>query len=102
MPVMGAPAAMAGKTLFIADLHVGIEREYWRAGVRVSGLSRRVRENVEQILDATNPKRIVVVGDLKHNIPDFTLREAEEVRTIAEIISSQGELIIAKGNHDGD
>ncbi len=96
------PAAMMGKTLIVADLHIGIEREYWRAGVRVSGLSRRVRERVEEVLDRTRPKRIVIAGDFKHNIPDFTQREAEEVRRIAEVVESQGELLIVKGNHDGD
>ncbi len=101
-PVTGMPAAVRGKTLYIADLHIGIEREYWRAGVRVSGLSGKVRERVEQVLDITRPKRIIVAGDLKHNIPDFTQREAEEVRNVAELIQSQGELIIVKGNHDGD
>ncbi len=100
--VKGFPAVVAGKTLIIADLHVGIEREFWRAGVRASGLSRRVGERVEEILGRTRPKRIVIVGDFKHNIPDFTQREAEEVRRIAEMIASQGELLIVKGNHDGD
>lgn len=101
-PVIGAPAAMGKKTLYIADLHIGIEREYWRAGVRVSGLSRKTRELLEKILDRTKPKRIIVAGDLKHNIPDFTQREAEDVQRIAELLKSQGELIIVKGNHDGD
>jgi len=93
---------MGKKTLYIADLHIGIEREYWRAGVRVSGLSRKTRELLEKILDRTKPKRIIVAGDLKHNIPDFTQREAEDVQRIAELLKSQGELIIIKGNHDGD
>ncbi len=100
--IKGEPATIIGKTLVIADLHIGIEREYWRAGVRASGLSRKVGEAVERILERTKPKRIIVAGDFKHNIPDFTLREAEEVRRIAEVLSSQGELLVIKGNHDGD
>ncbi len=101
-PVIGMPAAIREKTLYIADLHLGIEREYWRAGIRISGLSRKTRELVEEVLELTRPKRIIVAGDLKHNIPDFTQREAEEVRNIAELLQAQGELIIVKGNHDGD
>ncbi len=101
-PVTGYPAALAGKTLVLADLHMGIEREYWRAGIRVSGISRKTYELLNRLLDATNPKRIVVVGDLKHNVPDFTRREAEEVRRVYELMEGQGEVIIVKGNHDGD
>jgi len=54
------------------------------------------------VLEKVKPKRIVVVGDLKHNIPDFTRREALEVQGVAELMASQGELLIVKGNHDGD
>jgi len=100
--IRNEPAVLLGKTLIIADLHIGIEREYWRAGIRASGLSRRVRERVEDLLERVKPKRIIVAGDLKHNIPDFTAREAEEVKHIAEVLSSQGELLVVKGNHDGD
>ncbi len=101
-PVRSWPAAVAGKTLFIADLHIGIEREYWRAGVRASGISKLVERAVGQILGKVKPKRIIVVGDLKHNIPDYTKKEALEVQRVAELLASQGELIIVKGNHDGD
>jgi len=101
-PVRGYPAALAGRTLFLADLHIGIERDYWRMGVRVSGLSRKARELVERVLDVTNPRRIVVVGDLKHNVPDFTRREAQEVQAVFTLMEGQGEVIIVKGNHDGD
>jgi len=101
-PVRDFPAALAGKTLVLADLHIGIEREYWRMGIRVSGLSRKARELVERVLDVTNPKRIVIAGDLKHNIPDFTRKEAQEVQSIFSLLEGQGEVIIIKGNHDGD
>jgi len=100
--VKGYPAVLRRKTLVIADLHLGIEREYWRAGVRASGLSARVVGELEGLLDAARPKKVIVAGDFKHNVPDYTQREAEDVRRVAEVLSSQGELIIVKGNHDGE
>lgn len=86
----------------MADLHMGIEREYWRAGIRASGLSRKAGELLETVIKKTKPKKIIIAGDLKHNVPDFTTREAEEVRRVVEFLASQGELLIIKGNHDGD
>ncbi|MDN5358501.1 MAG: uncharacterized protein PWP76_344 [Candidatus Diapherotrites archaeon] len=100
--VKGYPAAVYRKTLIVADLHIGIEREFWRKGIRVSGLSRKTGELLEEVLDITKPKCTIVAGDLKHNIPDFTQREAEEVKRVTEFLASQGELLIIKGNHDGD
>lgn len=100
--VRGFPAVLRGKTLIIADLHIGIEKEYWRAGIRASGLSDRIIEALGKVLEATKPKKIVVAGDFKHNIPYHTQKEAEDLRRAVEILSSQGELLIVKGNHDGD
>jgi len=93
---------LRGKTLIVADLHIGIEREYWRAGIRASGLSTRVLEALERVVEATGPKKIIIAGDVKHNVPGHTEREAEDVRRVVELLSSQGEVLIVKGNHDGD
>ncbi len=100
--VLNYPAIVVRRTLVIADLHVGIEREFWRAGVRVSGVSRKMETPLKELLEKVAPKKIIVLGDFKHNIPDFTRKEAEDVRALGELLASQGELIVVKGNHDGD
>jgi len=33
--VTNAPALLAGKTLVVADLHIGIEQEFFRSGIKI-------------------------------------------------------------------
>ena len=99
--VEGESAALIGRTLVIADVHIGIEKELWREGVRASGISEKALGSFERLLEKTRPSKIVINGDLKHNIPLFTKREAETVRKFVEAGRDYGEVLVVKGNHDG-
>lgn len=98
----GKPALIIGKTLVVSDLHIGIEKELWKEGIRVSGVSDRVIKELREILDTVRPKRIILNGDVKHNIPVFTEREKKQVKELVEISETYGKVIIVKGNHDGE
>ncbi len=100
--VEGEPAVLIGKTLVIADVHIGIEKELWRSGVLASGISEKAVEKFRELLERTRPRKIIINGDLKHNIPVFTRREAERVREFVEVGETYGRVLVVKGNHDGD
>jgi len=90
------------KTLVIADVHLGIEKELWKEGILVSGLSRMAIERFRELLELTKPKKIIVNGDLRHNIPVFTAKEARAVKDFVELGETYGRVLVVKGNHDGD
>ncbi len=100
--VEGWPALLIGKTLVIADVHIGIEKELWKEGIYASGISDKTIEKFRELLEVTKPRKIIVNGDLKHNIPVFTKKEEEKVREFVEVGETYGRVVVVKGNHDGD
>ncbi len=100
-PVNGWPALLIGRTLVVSDVHIGIEKELWSKGVRATDLSTRTMDYMESLLSEVRPKRIVINGDLRHNIPLFTKRERDDVLKFLELCETFGETLVVKGNHDG-
>lgn len=48
-------------------------------------------------------KKLIILGDLKHNIPNITYRETKEIpEFIKELKKEFEKVIIIKGNHDGN
>ena len=99
--VEGWPALLLGKTLVIADVHIGIEKELWQAGIFASNVSELALRKFKKLLEIVEPKKIVINGDLRHNIPTFTKKEAEKVREFVETGETYGKVLVVKGNHDG-
>lgn len=100
--VEGWPALLLKRTLVIADVHLGIEKDLWRQGVLVDGVSELAVKRFEELLKITRPRKIIINGDLRHNIPLFTRKESENVKKFVEVGETFGEVVVVKGNHDGD
>ncbi len=100
--VEGWPALLVGDTLIISDVHLGLEKELWKEGIRVQKLSEYTIEYFRKLLETVKPSKIVINGDLRHNIPVFTKKEAEYVKTFVRTGEKYGDVIIVKGNHDGN
>lgn len=87
--------------LVITDPHLGIEREYWQKGYEMPSQNKTMLNRIKRIKKES--KKLIILGDLKHNIPTITLRERKEVPDfIDELRSLFKEVIIIKGNHDGN
>ena len=99
--VEGEPALLIGKALVVSDVHLGIEKELWKEGVRASGISDLALNRFRELLERTRPRKIIINGDLRHNIPLFTHREARKVREFVELGEGYGRVLVVKGNHDG-
>lgn len=101
-PVFGKPAAVYEEesALIIADLHIGIEREWMR------GISRRFVERVKneilELLRLSEAEKLIILGDLKHTIESPRGGERRVIRDLLDELSSKAEVILLKGNHDGD
>lgn len=92
-------ALTLGKHLIIADLHIGLELE--PKGYRIPAQTRKMIEKTRLLLKKTGKKSLIILGDLKHQIPRTPFRELHEVRRYTETIREQANIILIKGNHDG-
>ena len=89
-----------GRTLCIADVHLGIEHELYKSGIVIAPQAERFRREMEALLRLTRASRLVIIGDLKHKVPGISLREVRELPKLVEPIAKKVETILVKGNHD--
>jgi len=88
--------------LVVADLHIGVEKELRDRGVRVPRQLPRMEARVTALIEATSPRGLVVLGDLKHNIPGISRDEYRDIPPFIEALREMVEVTLVKGNHDGD
>ncbi|MBN2603204.1 MAG: metallophosphoesterase [Candidatus Thermoplasmatota archaeon] len=89
------------KKIVFADLHIGIEKELRESGVHTSAITEKIKDKIIQICKKFKPKDIILLGDVKHNIPTSTIRERKDVKNLLECICTFGNVHIIPGNHDG-
>jgi putative SbcD/Mre11-related phosphoesterase len=104
-PVLDAPAATAPydgeRALLIADYHAGIEAGLrYERGVELRSNADRRRERVCSLLEETGATRLVVIGDLGHQIGAARDAEFEEIAALLDTLTVP--LTLVQGNHDGD
>ena len=104
-PVAGERAlelrAGGRKYLVAGDLHVGIEEELERSGFRIPDQTDRTLSRLGKLIDERRPNGLVLLGDVKHQVP-FT--EKWEGRKVFRLLSALSELLpvtVVAGNHDG-
>jgi putative SbcD/Mre11-related phosphoesterase len=102
-PVPDRPILLAGDTLVVADLHIGKEEELRQAGFTLPSQARRMAEEIASVIEDLKPRRLVILGDLKHQFPKSTGLERREVpRFFDAIEGSVAEAHMVVGNHDGN
>jgi putative SbcD/Mre11-related phosphoesterase len=103
-PVFNAPLLLMErklKVLVAADIHLGLEYELWQCGVSIPSQTKRLQEQLLQKLAEIDPDRLVLLGDIKHNVPKTSWQEKQEVPSFLESLSRQVEVDLVPGNHDG-
>jgi len=96
--VTGESVLMIGKTLVVSDLHIGIEYEFRKSGINIPSRTDEMISRIESLLNTTNAKRLMILGDLKHRIPGISRQEERDIPRFINHFS--GELEIVMGNHD--
>src|SRR5664279_5324861 len=74
-------------SLVIADIHLGIEWDLYRSGIN---LPSRMKERLGLILSyvqANSPDRLVLLGDVKHNVPQVSWQEKTEIPRFLETLA---------------
>lgn len=103
-PLLDAPALVVKNedtSLVIADVHLGIEYDLYYSGINIpSQIAGRI-ERVRRYIDEVNPDRIILLGDIKHNVPRTSFQEADEVPMFLDELAKHAIVEIIPGNHDG-
>jgi len=103
-PTLDEPALLLKEKnlLVIADLHIGIERELQENGLQVPSQTNLMEQRLLSILQTYEIHDIILLGDVKHNIPTSTIQERTDVKRFLDVITPFSKLHIIPGNHDGN
>lgn len=88
------------KALIIADLHIGIEYEFYEQGIYVGSKVDVLANRVANLLSRTNAEELVILGDLKHVVPTSPPSQRKDISRFFQILGPI-EVILVPGNHDG-
>ena len=88
------------KTLVIADLHIGIEYELYKSGINVPSQVSKMKRTIKKLIEQTKAKRLVILGDVKHDVPGVSYQEMKEIPKFLESLSKMVKIDICLGNHD--
>ncbi|MCS7110013.1 MAG: metallophosphoesterase [Candidatus Caldarchaeum sp.] len=90
------------KTLVVADLHLGFEEEYRSKGVKIPLQSPKIVEELRNLAAEQAAERLLVVGDLKHNVRGPSRLEYELLPKLLKPLKKVvDEIVVVPGNHDG-
>jgi len=106
VPIYGSPALSLkiGKTraLVISDLHLGMEHELAGRGISLPSQLPRVKARITELLKKKKFDRLIMLGDVKHNVPVTTWHEWRELPELFEALVKLVKVDVVRGNHDGD
>lgn len=104
-PLLNEPALVVENTikaLVIADIHLGIEWDLYSSGISIPSQIEKRKRRICNYIKEVNPGRIVLLGDIKHNIPRTSWQERQEVPGFLKDLAACAPVDIVPGNHDGD
>jgi len=90
-------------TLFVSDLHLGLEKEMAKKGFRVPSYSVKMVERIRNISEAHKAERILVLGDVKHSVGKVEDIDWGVVPWFFETLLDLFPTVeVVPGNHDGN
>ena len=90
-----------GPTVVLGDLHLGYERALEEEGMYIPRFNTEsIRESLNRIICEYEPRRIVLLGDIKHDFKRTRYEGKEEVRRVIDLLQGAADVICVKGNHD--
>lgn len=103
-PLIDEPALLVKSTttsLVVADIHLGIEWDLYRSGISIPSRMKHGLERILGYIRQKSPDRIILLGDLKHNVPQISWQERDEIPYFLESLAEHAQIDIFPGNHDG-
>jgi putative SbcD/Mre11-related phosphoesterase len=90
------------RILVAVDLHLGLEHELWQGGVCIPSQTEKILKQLLEGLAKIKPDRLLLLGDVKHNVPRTSWQEKKEVPDFLRRLSAEVEVDIVPGNHDSN
>jgi hypothetical protein len=103
-PIIDAPVLVVEgdqKVLVAADIHLGIEYELWLGGANIPSQTKRILAKLQSYIEMVRPDRLVLLGDIKHNVPRMSWQERDEVPAFLGSLLEKVDVDLVPGNHDG-
>lgn len=90
------------RILVVSDFHIGIEEAMNKQGFLVPRTqSKEMYARVEKILKKIKPRKIIILGDLKHEFGTISKQEwFDTLKMLDMLLQNTEEVILLKGNHD--
>lgn len=86
--------------LVVADLHLGFEKSIEDEGFNIPSQTMNILKEIIKLRGRCN--KLLINGDVKHNIPGISWKEYRELPDFfRELGKNFKEIVICKGNHDG-
>jgi putative SbcD/Mre11-related phosphoesterase len=98
--VTGERALKIGRTLAVADLHIGIEYKYRKEGIAMPSQSERLIQRLEGLVRKTRARRLVILGDVKDKVPGTSFQEEREIPAFFRKLMELADVEVTPGNHD--
>ena len=90
-----------GPTVVIGDLHLGYERALEGEGIYLPRVNTgSIRDSLNRIICRYEPRRIVLLGDIKHDFSKAPYECRLEIARLMRMLSDAAEVVVVKGNHD--
>jgi len=101
-PVLDHPALriLGQESILCAgDLHIGLEDELSSKGVHIPSQTMRIRDELLAIAEGSS--RLILLGDVKHQVPGTSEQEHSELPIFFDaLLRGFEEIDVVKGNHD--
>ncbi|OPX67994.1 MAG: Calcineurin-like phosphoesterase [Methanoregulaceae archaeon PtaB.Bin056] len=88
------------RVLVAGDLHLGIESDLSRHGLHIRSRSRERKERLLACIESASPDLLLLLGDVKHNVPLTSRQEFRELPAILDAFRSKVPIRLVPGNHD--
>ncbi len=91
-----------GRTLIVADLHIGAEEALNKQGFMIPRFQfLQMRDDLIRVIEDKSYERIVINGDLKHEFGTISETEWTNTLKLLDMLSKHcRKIVLVKGNHD--
>ncbi len=88
------------KAIVIADLHIGISYELYKSGINIPNQVKEMKKTIEKLIRQTKVKTLIVLGDVKHDVPGINYQEMKGIPEFMKDLSQKIKVDVCLGNHD--
>jgi hypothetical protein len=99
--VSNSRCLILGDTVVVGDLHLGYERALESEGLYLPRMNTdSIRDMLNRIICTYEPKRFVLLGDIKHDFAKAPYECRLEVMKVIKLMADTADVTVIKGNHD--